>query len=143
MKNRHRVVWTKGMFLTPQHFQTQDQFFEDTLHFRFAASHFANWGVTELDIDSEALGNGTFRLNLARGVMPDGEPFDVPETDEMPPSRAFAEFFAPTRQSLDVFLAIPERRPRARNVTIPGSSQTDGASARPATRYVAETSMIT
>ena len=63
MKNRHRVVWTKGMFLTPQHFQTQDQFFEDALQFRFAASHFANWGVTELDIDSEALGNGLFRLN--------------------------------------------------------------------------------
>jgi predicted component of type VI protein secretion system len=45
MKNRHRVVWTKGMFLTPQHFQIQDQFFEHNIQFRFAASHYANWGV--------------------------------------------------------------------------------------------------
>ena len=50
MKNRNRVVWTKGMFLTPQHFQVQDQFFEDSLQFRAASSQFANWGVTELEI---------------------------------------------------------------------------------------------
>ena len=56
MKNRHRVVWTKGMFLTPQHFQTQDQYLENAVQFRFAASHYANWGVTDLSIDSEALG---------------------------------------------------------------------------------------
>ena len=84
MKNRHRVVWTKGMFLTPQHFQTQDQFFEDALQFRFSASHFANWGVTELNIDSEALANGLFRLINGCGIMPDGEPFDIPEIDELP-----------------------------------------------------------
>ena len=61
MKNQHRVVWTKGMFLTPHHFQTQDQFFHDAIQYRFAASHFANWGVTQLQVDREALPNGTFR----------------------------------------------------------------------------------
>ncbi len=121
MRNRHRVVWTKGMFLTPQQFQTQDQFFEDALQFRFAASQFANWGVTALDIDSDALGNGLFRLSKCTGVMPDGEPFDMPDTDELPPSRAVADHFPPNRESLDVFLAIPEIRPRARNVSIPES----------------------
>ena len=35
MKSKHRVVWTKGMFLTPQHFQTQEHFFEANLNFRF------------------------------------------------------------------------------------------------------------
>ena len=125
MRNRHRVVWTKGMFLTPQQFQTQDQFFEDALQFRFAASQFANWGVTGLDIDSEALGNGLFRLAKCTGIMPDGEPFDMPDTDELPPSRSVAEHFPPTRDSLDVFLGIPEIRPRARNVSIPGPDETD------------------
>src|ERR1035441_4676025 len=86
MRNRHRVVWTKGMFLTPQQFQTQDQFFEDALQFRFAASQFANWGVTALDIDADALGNGLFRLAKCTGVMPDGEPFDMP--DALAPARA-------------------------------------------------------
>src|SRR6266700_4105644 len=143
MKNRHRVVWTKGMFLTPQHFQTQDQFFENAIHFRFAASHYANWGVTALDIDSEALANGLLRLNNCSGIMPDGEPFDIPETDEMPPSRSVTEHFPPTRDSLDVFLGIPESRPRARNVSIPGFAEPESSGAPPATRYLAETRLVT
>jgi type VI secretion system protein ImpJ len=142
MRNRHRVVWTKGMFLTPQQFQTQDQFFEDALQFRFAASQFANWGVTELDVDSEAMGNGIARLSKCTGIMPDGEPFDIPDTDEMPPSRSVAEHFPPTRESLDIFLAIPESRPRARNVSIPSVGQAE-AGFLPATRYLAETRMVT
>ena len=143
MKNRHRVVWTKGMFLTPQHFQTQDQFLEDTLQFRFAASHFANWGVTDLDIDSDALANGLFRLNKCSGIMPDGEPFDIPEADEMPASRLVAAHFPPSRESLDVYLGIPEERPRARNVTIQGTSQPESPAGPPSTRYLAETRMVT
>ena len=133
----------RDRFLTPQHFQTQDRFFEDALQFRFAASHYANWGVTELDIDSDALGNGLFRLNQCSGIMPDGEPFDIPEADELPPSRSVAEHFPPTRDSLDVFLAIPENRPRARNVTIPGAGQAGSSEGPPTTRYLAETRMVT
>jgi type VI secretion system protein ImpJ len=143
MKNRHRVVWTKGMFLTPQHFQTHAQFLEDALQFRFAASSFANWGVTELDIDAEALGNGLFRLGRCSGIMPDGEPFDIPDVDDMPASRSVAEHFPPNRESVDVYLGIPEERPRARNVTIQGTSQTDSATGPPTTRYLAETRMFT
>jgi type VI secretion system protein ImpJ len=143
MKNRHRVVWTKGMFLTPQHFQTQDQFFHDALQFRFAASHYANWGVTDLDIDAEALANSVFRLNRCCGVLPDGEAFDIPDTDEMPPSRAVGEHFPPARESLNVFLAIPESRPRARNVTIPASGQEQTPGGPSDTRYFAGTRMVT
>src|SRR5260370_27785052 len=104
MRNRHRVVWTKGMFLTPQQFQTQDQLFEDAIQFRFAASQFANWGVTALDIDSDALGNGLLRLSNCACVMPDGEPFDMPDTDELPPSRASPDHFPPNREAPAVFL---------------------------------------
>jgi type VI secretion system protein ImpJ len=142
MRNRHRVVWTKGMFLTPQQFQTQDQFLDDAIQFRFTSSHFSNWGVTELDIDSDALGNGLFRLARCIGVMPDGEPFEMPDTDELPPSRAVAEHFPPTRDSLDVYMAIPERRPRARNVSIPETDEA-GSAVLPTTRYLAETRMLT
>src|SRR5262245_22782063 len=143
MKNRHRVVWTKGMFLTPQHFQTHDQFLQDAIQFRFAASQYANWGVIELSIDSEALANGLFRIVSCSGIMPDGEPFDIPEIDEAPASRTIAEHFAPPRESLDVFLGIPEIRPRAKNVTIPGKVQSELGEGLPSTRYVAETRMFT
>ena len=143
MKNRHRVVWTKGMFLTPQHFQTQDQFVEEALQFRFAASAYCNWGVTKLDIDSEALENSTFRLNQCSGIMPDGEPFDIPEVDGLPASRSVAEHLTPNRESLNVFLGIPEMRPRARNVALVESADTDPSKGPPSTRYIAETVMVT
>jgi len=143
MRKRHRVVWTKGMFLTPQQFQTQDQFFEDAVQFRWAASQFANWGVTELDIDAEALGNGLLRLARCTGIMPDGEQFDMPDTDELPPSRSVGEHFPAIRESLDVFLGIPEIRPRARNVSIPGAAGSEAPGVLPGTRYLAETRMLT
>ncbi len=35
MSKPQKVVWTKGMFLVPQHyFQAQDEYFEQALHFR-------------------------------------------------------------------------------------------------------------
>lgn len=143
MRNRHRVVWSKGMFLTPQQFQTQDQFFEAALQFRFAASCFANWGVTAIDIDGEALQNGLFRVAGCSGIMPDGESFDMPDIDQVPDSRAVAAHFPPTQESLDVFLGLPDNRPRARNVTIPGKPSTEAAGVPPTTRYLAETRMFT
>lgn len=131
------------MFLTPQHFQTQDHFVEDTLQFRFSASQFANWGVTELTVDVEALANGLFRLNTCNGIMPDGESFQIPDVDGMPASRAVIPHFPPTREALDVFLAIPELRPRARNTTIPGASNAQTGDGPPGTRYLAETLLVT
>jgi len=143
MKSRHRVVWTKGMFLTPQHFQTQEHFFESNLNFRFAASQFANWGVVELKIDTEALENGQLRLAKGLGIMPDGETFEIPGADEMLPSRSVVEHFPPSRESLDVFLAIPENRPHARNVTIKANGHADPSEGPLGSRYLAETRMFT
>src|SRR5262245_51420155 len=138
MKSRHRVVWTKGMFLTPQHFQTQDHFFDSNLNFRFAVTQFAICGVTELNIEPEALEHGQLRVAKCNGIMPDGETFEIPGTDEMPASRSVIEHFPPTRDSLDVFLAIPENRPRARNVTITANGQADSSAGPPGSRYLAE-----
>ncbi len=143
MRKRHRVVWTKGMFLTPQQFQTQDQFFEDAVQFRWNASQFANWGVTDLDIDAEALANGLFRLTKCAGIMPDGELVDMPGTDELPASRSLKDHFPPTKDSLDVFLGIPENRSGARNVSIPGTADSETSAFAPTTRYLAETRTFT
>ncbi len=138
MKHLHRVVWSKGMFLTPQHFQAQDSFFEDNLQFRFAASEFANWGVTDLGVDQESLGNGFFTVHHCRGIFPDGLAFSIPESDEPPPGRPLKEHFSPTQESLDIYLAVPERRSQGRNFTLaagePGAPETPAS-----TRFVAQT----
>ncbi len=86
MKRQPRVVWTKGMFLSPQHFQVQDQHFEDLIQFRFGSSNYANYGVTDLQLDAEAVANGIVKITSARGLLPDGELFDMPNSDELPPA---------------------------------------------------------
>jgi type VI secretion system protein ImpJ len=75
--------------------------------------------------------------------MPDGEPVNMPDTDDLPASRALGEYFAANSDALDVYLAIPEARVRARNVTIPGKEQANGDGGQPAaTRYLAETRLM-
>jgi len=138
MKKHQRVVWTKGMFLNPQHFQTQDAYFEDVSQFRFTASNYANWGVTALEVDQEALANGLVRLVEARGIMPDGLAFRMPDADELPPSREIGEFFQSVDRELDVYLAIPEDRQEAASVTLPSASTSSVAN----TRFTAEERMV-
>jgi type VI secretion system protein ImpJ len=136
MKNLRRVVWSKGMFLTPQHFQVQDKFIEDSLQFRFSASLFANWGVTSLKVDQEALANGTFTLHSCRGILPDGLAFSFPDSDAAPAGRPVQEFFGPTQDSMDVYLAISEHHPQSVNFS---SANTGDAPGGIATRYAVET----
>ena len=136
MKNLRRVVWSRGMFLTPPTFSDHSTILLKTrLQFRFSASNFCNWGVVDMAMDQEALANGLFTLHHCRGVLPDGVVFSIPETDAPPSGRPVAENFTPTQDSLDVFLALPERRVEGKNVTQPADNQPGGA----VTRFVAET----
>jgi type VI secretion system protein ImpJ len=137
MKNLHRVVWSKGMFLTPQHFQAQDDYFEQNVQFRCTASSSVNWGLTDLAVDHESLTNGLFTIRHCRGVMPDGLAFNIPDSDPPPPGREIADYFQPTEPELDVYLALPESQPRGRNITI-----ANGANADAGTRYIARTAMV-
>ena len=139
MKRQPKVVWTKGMFLSPQHFQAQDRYVDDLIHFRFGASHFANYGVTQIQVDGEALANGLFKLTGARGILPDGEAFDMPESDELPASREIASHWPSAEETLDVYLSLPEQRINARNVTLPGQRSGSGPVD---TRYASDVRMV-
>ena len=139
MPHQKRVIWTKGMFLSPQHFQAQDQYFSDLMQFRFGASNYANYGVTQLEINQEALSNGLFKVTVARGFLPDGEPFDMPASEELPASRDLTKNFSPDLETLDVYLALPERRANAKNVTLAGQREGSGP---PDTRYISDLRML-
>ena len=139
MKNSHRVVWTKGMFLAPQHFQAQDAFFESQLQFRSTASSALNWGLTDMVVDQESLANGIFTIRHCRGILQDGLTFSIPDSDPAPEGRPIAEFFPPTQLDLDVFLTIPEQRERGKNFT---AIQDPSEIATASTRYVSETRSV-
>jgi type VI secretion system protein ImpJ len=135
MRNLRRVVWSRGMFLTPQHFQSLDNWIDETSQFRFTASHFANWGVLELNIDEESLTNGLFRVRSAQGILPDGTAFSIPTSDAAPLGRQISDDFTPGQDCLDVFLSLPDRQPGGKNFA--QASDLKGAVAT--SRYVADT----
>jgi type VI secretion system protein ImpJ len=71
-----------------------------------------------VELDREALHNGTVSLLHARGIFPDGLPFNMPESDPLPEPRAVADLFPPTRDGVVVMLAIPPRKPNGYNCAL-------------------------
>src|SRR5580704_10451615 len=134
MRLLSRVVWSEGMYLGPHHFQAQSRYFEDSIQFATASLWFASFGLVGVELDAEALRNGTVALVHARGILPDGLPFNMPESDALPEPRAIAELFPPTRDGIAVMLAIPPRKPNGYNCSL----SEDGAAAR----YQAESRVL-
>ncbi len=72
-----KTVWLEGMFLSPQHFQQQERYLECFIrqHYNILAPGQA--GFTALRIDSEQLKVGKIFVREARGIFPDGTPFEL------------------------------------------------------------------
>jgi type VI secretion system protein ImpJ len=118
MKLLSRVVWSEGMYLGPHHFQVQSRYFEDSIQFATSSLWFAGYGLAGVELDADALLNGTVSLIHARGIFPDGLPFNMPESDPLPEPRAVADLFPPTRDGIQVLLAIPPRKPNGFNCAL-------------------------
>src|ERR1700730_14971540 len=131
MKLLSRVVWWEGMYLGPHHFQVQSRYFEDSIQFAASSLWFAGYGLAGVELDAEALQNATVSLLHARGILPDGLPFNVPEGEPLPPVHAIGEHFPPTRDGITVLLGIPPRKPDGLNCSL-----VEGAGN--GTRYLAE-----
>ena len=118
MKHLSKVVWYEGMYLGPHHFQAQSQSFEDLVHFSTSSLWFAPFGLITCKLDAEALQNGNLALIHARGLFPDGLAFQMPDADAVPAVLDISDLFAATRESLLVYLAVPERRPEGPNCAL-------------------------
>src|SRR6476469_1297020 len=106
MRYLSRVVWSEGMYLGPHQFQVQGRYFEDSIEFVTSALWFQSFGLTGVTLDEEALRNGTISIVHARGILPDGMPFHMPDCDAVPPARSIADAFPPTSDSVTVSLGI-------------------------------------
>lgn len=122
MSRYRKVVWNEGMLLTPHHFQQWDNYYEDLLRSRLAASMPYDWGVLDLQVNRETIANGSFSLIQCLAVMPDGLVVNIPDPKLAPPPRPFAAHFPPSLDRLEVYLAIPARRDRAINFQSNGDS---------------------
>jgi type VI secretion system protein ImpJ len=118
MSRARNVVWTEGLFLTPHVFQQADRYRENLLQFRLKPLSPFFWGLSELEIDRDGLPQGFFTLYRCSGVLPDGLTVQVPGEDDAPESRPVKAFFAPSAESLDVYLAIQTQHPDAVSVNL-------------------------
>jgi type VI secretion system protein ImpJ len=124
MTINNRVVWSEGLFLRPQHFQQQERALERYIEIRAAAVRSNGWGFTELEFERDLLATGKLAVRRARGVLPDGTPFSIPDDDPVPPALEVP----PNTRDRTAFLALPLRRAGAVDVAAAGD-------ARVVTRY--------
>jgi type VI secretion system protein ImpJ len=108
----NKVVWSEGMFLRPQHFQQQERYIESYVQRCAVSSTGFFWGFSALEIDANALKLGMVVVQQAKGVMPDGTPFDLNE-DKIQP---LAFDFPPNAKGVKVCLVLPPAREGAENV---------------------------
>lgn len=106
MSARNRVIWNEGLFIRPQHFQQQQRYQEYLLDTRLDAVGGYLYGVEWLELNPEYLSFGRIALQTAKGVMPDGTAFNIPQEDVLPdaleiPDSSFANQI--------VYLALPLR----------------------------------
>lgn len=116
-----KVVWSEGLFLRPQHFQQQDRYTEWFVENRARALGGLFWGFSHLELDEGALSTGKVALLAARGVLPDGTPFDFPAAHPAP----LALDFPPDARNAVVYLALPLRRPESLEDALPSDTAAD------------------
>jgi type VI secretion system protein ImpJ len=115
MTQHAKVVWNEGMHLAQHHFQSQSRYFEESIRFALSELFYEPYGLAAAVLDPDALLNGTVAVIHARGVMPDGTPFQFPEVDDPPPPLDITSIFSPTDHQQTVLLSLPPLRPGAAN----------------------------
>ena len=118
------------MHLAPHHFQAHSRYLEEAQRFALSALFPHSYGFAGLELDDEALRNGTVSVVHARGIMPDGMVFHFPQ-DSLPAPLHIRELFSPTATRQRVLLTIPPYRPTAPNCAV------DENGGNPDTRFIA------
>ena len=119
----HRVVWSEGMLVSPQHLQQADLYHERLLDRRLAALGPQTWGILSLELDAGALAAGELRVSRFVGILPDGLCLDFAAGDpEAPAARPIGTHFAPSQPVLEVLLVVPKERDGVPSVAAEGST---------------------
>lgn len=109
-----KVLWGEGLFLRPQHFQQQDQYHEHRLHEAVRAVHPFAWGVSQLQVDRDALTNNSLRLLELSVRFQDGEIIDAPGSDDLPDPLDLSGLLQ-SQQSVTYYVALPAFKPFGAN----------------------------
>jgi type VI secretion system protein ImpJ len=76
MSLTNKIAWLESQYLFPHHFQQQERYFEYTVEQRTNAIKPFIYGFSDFEINHALLNDKKFSLSKAKGIMPDGCPFD-------------------------------------------------------------------
>ena len=136
MSKYRKIVWNEGMLLTPHHFQQWDNYHEELLNSRIRSIQPFEYGVLNLQINTDAIANGNFQITNFRGVLPDGLMINVPDAEGVPDLRPVGNHFHPEQDKLGVHLAIPAKKNGEANF------QASGVKANNNLRFLQEGAMV-
>ncbi|MFC0396981.1 type VI secretion system baseplate subunit TssK [Paraburkholderia rhizosphaerae] len=117
MSRNNKVIWSEGLFLRPQHMQQQERYLERYVELRAGGLRPYAWGFQELELEQDLLAIGKLGIKRARGVFPDGTPFDMPGDDPLPPPLDID----PNWRDQIVHLTMPLRSPTQADSSWPGT----------------------
>lgn len=80
-----KVLWSEGLVLNVQHLQRLDRYHEARQRHLAAAIHACLWGVEAAKWDIEGVGRNTLRADTLTLIFQDGEIYQAPLSDELPP----------------------------------------------------------
>ncbi|SAK76003.1 type VI secretion protein [Caballeronia pedi] len=106
MTSRNPVIWNEGLFVKPQHFQQQARALEHHVNQRVSGISEHLYGFSELELNQEYLSFGKVAIVRARGIMPDGSVFDIPNDQPPPAPLAISDSSAANQV---VYLTLPLR----------------------------------
>jgi type VI secretion system protein ImpJ len=136
----HRVVWSEGLLVSPQHLQQADLYHERLLDVRLAALKPQTWGILSLELDLGALQSDQFRMSRFVGILPDGLYLGFEAGDaEAPAARPIGAHFPPAQPMLEVFLAVPKERDGVPSVAAEVADSSEPADGIRRTRFSAAT----
>lgn len=112
MGKNNKVAWMESQYLYPHHFQQQERYLETRIEQRVAPIRPHVWGFSDLHLNNALLADGRVALVSAKGIMPDGCPFEMPHHASLPDA---AQIGQQTKNQL-VFLVLPLHQPGSRYI---------------------------
>ena len=115
-----KIAWMESQYLFPHHFQQQERYIESVIERRTQAIAPFIWGFDALHVNEAMLHEGKIGITMAKGVMPDGCPFEAPVTAPLPTPLQVAPG---VKQQL-VYLALPVYQAGSKHINIDGGNTT-------------------
>ncbi|CAN7570565.1 type VI secretion system baseplate subunit TssK [Pseudoduganella sp. LjRoot289] len=114
-----KVLWSEGLTLEPHQLQQLDRYHEARLQRTAAAMQPNLWGIQSVEWNRDALRNNLLQANGMSLMFPDGEIYDAPGGEVLPPPVDLSRLAADT-QLFTFFACMPSLEAHGGNLSTSG-----------------------